>query len=328
MKRAGEKSEGSPNPAPKRLSNTTVALMIQLFEYLFQGRGPLSRPLFDISKLPTVLFGMGFSKDFLSTCEWQYGWNFSWLLPSLYDGSFHKNVVYGESLGQGDLRGFATFLCGTFADAPHLRTEINASFERSLKNDGYEFINSSLVETNVDTTTPPELAALPKKIALLNDVSVQLQMGIPVAVLFLDLDHFKNVNDQGGHAEGDRCLVEVVRSVARVLLHKGKLYRVGGDEFCAMLPNFTISETAATAERLRAAVDALKPFGGVKVTASIGCAVSDGDKLSTPEALLEAADSSMYVAKFTTKNRISLWPPDPDDAALAATNRGKSRTTR
>jgi len=58
---------------------------------------------------------MGFERDFLSKCENQYYWNFASLLPALHDGSFYQGTVYGQSRGQGCLRGFATLLCGMFA---------------------------------------------------------------------------------------------------------------------------------------------------------------------------------------------------------------------
>jgi diguanylate cyclase (GGDEF)-like protein len=315
----------TPNATPRPISRVTVAIMVHLCEYMFQRRGPMREPLFDISKIPVTLFAMGFERDFLSKCENRYYWNFASLFPALYDGSFYDNTAYGQARGQGDLRGFATFLCGAFADTPKFRTALNDSFEQSLLADGYRFVRRKLVETGVDVSTTPELAALPNKESLLQDLSLQLQSDELIAVLFVDLDHFKQVNDQLEHAGGDNCLSAVVQTIARVLRHKGKLYRVGGDEFCAMLPNSSNSEAAATAERVRAAIDALKPFGGVvKVTASIGVAVSDRKELSTPEALVKAADNAMYVSKFTTMNRICSWPPDAAEAAEAEANRKKA----
>ena len=77
------------------------------------------------------------------------------------------------------------------------------------------------------------------------------------------------------------------------------------------------------AERVRASIDALKPFGGVvKVTASIGVAVSDTKALSTPDALIKAADQAMYVAKFTTKNPVFV--PGRRNAADGCASRSKS----
>jgi len=287
----------------------------------------MSDPLFDITKLSTSLYGMGFERSFLSECEYQYCWHFASLFPALHDGTFSsENRTLGESRGQAYLRGFATLLCGTFADASHYRTHLNDQFEQSLLNDGYQFIGTKLVETRIDTSVPAELAALPNKEILLTDVARQYESGEPVAALFMDLDHFKQVNDRISHAEGDWCLGEVVRVTSAVLVRKGKLYRIGGDEFGGLLPNFSASEAVATAERVRTVVDALEPFAGVvKVTASIGVAVSDAIRLRTPEALVSAADEAMYVAKFTTANRVCLWPPEPGDARSAEAKRRKSR---
>lgn len=312
-------------PPPRPLSTATVAGMIHLYEYMFERRGALQDPLFDIRKLSTTLFAMGFDHEFLVKCETRYYWHFASLFPALYDGTFYESKFYGQSRGQGDLRGFATFLCGVFADHPQHRTEMNDNFEQSLLTDGYRYVGRTLVESSTDTSSPPELAALPNREDLLKDLSMELKGDETVGVLFVDLDAFKSVNDRLGHAEGTRCLSTIVQTLSHVLRRKGKLYRVGGDEFCVMLPNFSVAEAAATAERVRACVDALKPFGGLaKVTTSIGVAVSDRKRLSTPDTLVDAADEAMYVSKFTTKNRICLWPPNPEEAAEATRNRQKA----
>jgi diguanylate cyclase (GGDEF)-like protein len=301
--------------------------MIYLCEYMFRPQRPLHPPMCDISKLSTTLFGMQFERSFLDECEYQYGWHFATLFPALYDGTFtYENRSLGRSSGQDYLRGFATFLCGTFAGSRHLRTPLNDQFEQSLLSDGYHLVGSRLVETDIDTSVPAELIALPDKQALLADITKQFQTGAPVAVLFIDLDHFKQVNDRVSHAEGDNCLNEIVLAASAVLVRKGKLYRIGGDEFGALLPNFSGSEALATAERIRADVDVLRPFGGiVKVTVSIGVAVSDTVQSRTPDALLKASDDAMYVVKHTTENRVCLWPPNPDEKRAADQNRKKSR---
>jgi Diguanylate cyclase, GGDEF domain len=204
---------------------------------------------------------MGFERDFLNKCEYHYYWAFSSLFPALEDGSFFQNTLGARSHGQAYLRGFATFACGTFADAPWHRTELNDAFERSLLTDGYKFARRTLVETSLDTTVPANFTTLPNKTDLRGDLSAAMDSGDPVGVLFVDLDHFKQVNDQINHAEGDNCLKQFVDSIAPVLLNKGKLYRIGGDEFCVMLPNFSAAEASASAERIRKIVDAFPPFG-------------------------------------------------------------------
>jgi diguanylate cyclase (GGDEF)-like protein len=313
---------------PPPLSSATVAHMIQLFDSMYRAPTPLVHPMFDIEQLSTTLFAMGFDHEFISGCQYRYYWNFKSLFPALYDGSFYGSRVDGRSRGQGDLRGFATFLCGAFVQHSALRTSLNNLFEQSLLRDGYRFVGRSLVEVKMDMSVVPHLAELPNRESLLSDVSSRLQADVCVAVVFIDLDHFKQVNDQLSHAQGDACLVKVVRTISDVLRHRGRLYRVGGDEFCAMLPNFCADEANVTAERIRKSIDALKPFGGkAKVTASIGVAVSDSKQLSDANALVKAADEAMYVSKFTTKNRVCVWPPDQKDAAQAEVNRKKATRT-
>ena len=194
---------------------------------------------------------MGFDGDFINKCDYQYYWNFSSLFPALYDGSFFADTISGPQRGQVYLRGFAMLLCSTFAERSEYRTELNDAFERSLQNDGYKVIDGKLVEIGIDTSTRSELTALQNAKSLLTDLAGQLQKPEPVAILFVDLDNFKQVNDRLGHSEGDRCLNAVVRTISRAIVHKGKLYRVGGDEFCVMLLNSSISEAFASAERLR-----------------------------------------------------------------------------
>src|SRR5229473_3287244 len=274
---------------PPPLSSVTVAYMVQIFDSMYRAPTALASPMFDIQQLSTTLFAMGFDQKFILACECRYYWNFKSLFPALHDGSFYGHGVDGCSRGQGPLRGFATFLSGAFVQHSALRTPLNNVFEQSLLRDGYRFDGRSLVAVNMDTSVVPELSELQNRESLLRDVSSQLQSDSCVAVLFIDLDHFKQVNDQLSHAQGDQCLVTVVRAISEVLRHRGKLYRVGGDEFCAMLPNFSLEEAAATAERIRRSVDALKPFGGaVKVTASLGVAVSDRKQLSAADALVGA----------------------------------------
>jgi diguanylate cyclase (GGDEF)-like protein len=171
--------------------------------------------------------------------------------------------------------------------------------------------------------------SLPNKEALLIHLVTAIGGKQLVSVAFVDLDNFKQVNDEHGHLEGDRCIVTVVECISAAISRKGRLYRVGGDEFCILLPNFSIMESAATAERVRAAVDALEPFNGTtKVTTSIGVAASDSDSerfASDPESLLRAADEAMYVSKRVTKNRVTTWPPSEADRKLAQENMERAK---
>lgn len=176
--------------------------------------------------------------------------------------------------------------------------------------------------------------SLPNKESLLRDLATPIRDKQIVSLAFVDLDNFKQVNDEHVHSEGDKCLVAVVACISAAISRKGRLYRVGGDEFCILLPNFSSPEAAATAERVRASIDALEPFKGTtKVTASIGVACSDSDEEKLggdPESLLIAADEAMYVSKRMTRNRVTTWPPSEADLKLAqdSLERAKKDRTR
>lgn len=152
------------------------------------------------------------------------------------------------------------------------------------------------------------LSKLPKKETLLADLKDALARSSEIAVIFIDLDKFKEVNDTKGHAEGDRCLENVVRAVGGTLGRTGTLYRWGGDEFAISLPDFSTDEALATAERIRRAIEGANAGGDVPVTASVG--VCAADRLQDPqaEALLDSVDKAMYASKKNGKNRVTAWP--------------------
>lgn len=133
-----------------------------------------------------------------------------------------------------------------------------------------------------------------------------------VAVLMLDLDHFKTVNDRFGHAAGDRALQAITASVARILRTTDILARYGGEEFLIIAPNCSLAEARRLADRilLRAQATPLE-LGEHKaiVTTSIGV-VSGGYPLSAEE-LIALADRALYRAKENGRNRAECEEPVP-----------------
>jgi len=170
------------------------------------------------------------------------------------------------------------------------------------------FINGTFYSEGVVTEIPESLRRLPDKPALLRDTDNYSKDAKPIGLIFVDLDGFKSVNDSLGHQSGDKCLEKVVETIGTAIAGKGRLYRYGGDEFVVLLPNFLIAEATATAERIRASIDAADPGSPIKITASIGIASSDQPKLRTAEELIKAADEAMYVSKNSGKNRVTSWP--------------------
>ena len=152
------------------------------------------------------------------------------------------------------------------------------------------------------------LSALPKKEKLIADVRDALSQSLDLALLVIDLDQFKQVNDTKGHSEGDACLERVVTVIGEIVRRKGTLYRWGGDEFAVWLPNFSTDEAYSTAERIRRAIVAVNSSGDIAVTASIGVCGSDRVDNRSAEEMLDDADKAMYASKRAGKNQVTCWP--------------------
>ena len=126
-----------------------------------------------------------------------------------------------------------------------------------------------------------------------------LPASLPAAVLFIDLDHFKPVNDRGGHAAGDAMLVAVAAAMSSAVRATDLVARLGGDEFAVLLARCTAAAALRTAENVRAAVAAVVlPWGGEQfsVGASLGVASLAEDTPSI-DAWLALADAACYAAK-------------------------------
>ena len=144
-----------------------------------------------------------------------------------------------------------------------------------------------------------------------------------LAVLSIDLDHFKVVNDTHGHAAGD----EVIRTLTRVVLANlrkiDRMFRVGGEEFIVTLPGADSTAAQSAAERIRTAV-ASEPVTvdgkSIPITVSIGVAVASAPHPGRVDVLLKAVDEALYQAKESGRNRVVV-APDIYDAVRADLSR-------
>jgi diguanylate cyclase (GGDEF)-like protein/PAS domain S-box-containing protein len=140
-----------------------------------------------------------------------------------------------------------------------------------------------------------------------------VRKGVLVAVMFIDLDDFKTVNDSLGHQAGDAVLAEVASRLERAIRPADTVARFGGDEFAVLLDGVENSDEAAlVADRLLAELEAPTVIDRQQVypRASIGICMSDEDLLSQDaEELLRNADVAMYMAKRGTKGRYQLFEP-------------------
>jgi diguanylate cyclase (GGDEF)-like protein len=129
---------------------------------------------------------------------------------------------------------------------------------------------------------------------------------LPITVLFIDLDFFKEINDTYGHAAGDVCLASLVAPIQAELRHSDIIGRYGGEEFVAVLSGADADAAQPIAERIRARVAEIRidGFGGpIRFTCSIGVASSNA---LGGESLIAQADAAVYAAKRAGRNRVQL----------------------
>jgi diguanylate cyclase (GGDEF)-like protein len=141
----------------------------------------------------------------------------------------------------------------------------------------------------------------------------------PFAVLMLDLDTFKEINDRHGHNMGDRFLRETSEAIQRSLRGSDIACRWGGDEFCVLLPQTDIEAARSTAERIRKGIEEVSPsLGGVRATASVGVATYPTDFDGSVEDLVKRADQALYRAKGEGKDRVAVYSLKRSESAPAA----------
>lgn len=139
---------------------------------------------------------------------------------------------------------------------------------------------------------------------LRKEVSTARRHGQPLAVLMLDIDHFKNVNDREGHPAGDRVLQEFAARLLAVTRDGDVVGRWGGEEFIIIAPQTNVDQASILGERVRAAIaDRPVDLGDrcLSITVSIGCAVGPG----TPAELVAQADAALYRSKTEGRDRVT-----------------------
>ena len=156
------------------------------------------------------------------------------------------------------------------------------------------------------------LTDLPNRGILLDRVAHALhragRSGVRVALLFIDLDSFKPVNDRFGHAAGDAVLVEVARRLLECTRQSDTVARLGGDEFAVLLEDISYREAFEIADRILAGLSHGRVGPDpVSLGCSIGVAFGDGSE--SAEALLRKADLAMYEAKGRGKAQAVAYEP-------------------
>jgi len=138
----------------------------------------------------------------------------------------------------------------------------------------------------------------------------------PLALLLLDLDHFKDYNDTYGHLEGDKILVHFSQIIKSCLRANDTAYRYGGEEFTVILPETGGDEAGTVAQRIRAALEAERftPVNGKKVKITISIGVTEYQPKEELSTFIQRADRAMYRSKQKGRNMVSMLyadaPPD------------------
>ncbi|NUS51962.1 MAG: EAL domain-containing protein [Nocardioidaceae bacterium] len=151
------------------------------------------------------------------------------------------------------------------------------------------------------------LTNLPNRGLLLDRVEHALQMsrrrGTRIALLFVDLDGFKPVNDRFGHAAGDAVLIDVAQRLTSCVRQSDTVARLGGDEFALLLEDVRPQEVSSACERILAALSRGAHVAGHQLSLSASIGVAFGDSSETAESMLRNADLAMYEAKSRGKNQ-------------------------
>ena len=166
------------------------------------------------------------------------------------------------------------------------------------------------------------LTGLPNRRAFLERLSDELararRNNAPVCIAYLDIDNFKNLNDQRGHVEGDEFLKNVALAIRDTVRNTDVAARLGGDEFAVLFTDAKRIAVEPLAHRLMARMRALGDrYPGLDLGASVGMAWSDPPP-EKPESLLQRADQAMYEAKSAGKHRFALWATGTDRPILQA----------
>jgi diguanylate cyclase (GGDEF)-like protein len=172
--------------------------------------------------------------------------------------------------------------------------------------------------------------------AFADELNRSARYGTPLALLLIDLDRLKEINDRRGHAQGDRALQLVAESLRRSCRATDLAARTGGDEFLVLAVNTSAGEALALAHRVCATVRRLGAAGNEKektvpppeVTVSIGVADLDDITLPTFLSLHAAADAALYAAKAAGRDRVVAAPPRSDPGARPSPVDRRSATFR
>lgn len=172
------------------------------------------------------------------------------------------------------------------------------------------------------------LTHLPNRRAIMAQLTREVEQsrrsGLPLAVVMMDLDRFKQLNDTHGHPAGDAVLVAVAETLGEALRQSDMAGRYGGEEFMILLHGADNHGASLLAERCRQALEDMAVDTGdgkpLKVTASFGLCSNEKNAALTPEEMVERADAALYQAKSRGRNRVDIAEDDRADHRSSGKN--------
>lgn len=199
-------------------------------------------------------------------------------------------------------------------DPPELRARVRNQLRRRR----YQDLLRESLDRSLEMAVTDALTGLRNRRYVRRHLDSLLRSGTTAAVLLMDVDRFKPLNDRYGHAAGDAALKEVAARLREHLRAVDVVARYGGEEFLVVMAGAMEEEASAVADRLRAAIaDAPVSIGttALPITMSIGVAVTRGQAAS--DGLIAAADAALYRAKEGGRNRVEAARPEDWNAGAA-----------
>jgi diguanylate cyclase (GGDEF)-like protein len=215
---------------------------------------------------------------------------------------FYLAVIYGKGLTNGDLIVPGIFFFG----ACFVRMSTGLALQTAVD-------VRRIAQLEREIITDPLTGAFNRRFLhkrLAEEVSKARRYHLDLAVLMLDLDNFKQLNDLNGHQVGDQLLIQIHNLMRDELRDSDVLARFGGEEFLVIAPNTKPTDANLLAERLRVSVEKYRPAPEnpmLRVTISIGVASFDKN-IVDQESLIRIADKNLYLAKERGRNQVASEP--------------------
>ncbi|PIE44054.1 MAG: hypothetical protein CSA50_02200 [Gammaproteobacteria bacterium] len=193
-----------------------------------------------------------------------------------------------------------------------------AAIENLLTALVYPLRNALLYKLAVDSSLTDGLTQVANKRAFefhfLRETEIAKRHSNPLSLIVMDIDKFKNINDNFGHSAGDQVLRQVVKTVENICRKSDLLFRYGGEEFVVILRETNLAGAYTIAERIRKKVQETRCFVGTReipVTVSLGVSAFTPDE--SPETFFDRADDAMYQAKKSGRNRTRVDTTDTSE---------------